>query len=231
MEQLAPFLYYLVVFFCGILLATVPRRFWMWMIPIFGMDTFGLHEIKRRNDVVDWLGNGMLFVSILFCLFYWVFPFYWLVYSLLFWIGALCLVAQAVRISSNRSWLALAMPLFWMIGFAFVGGLGISNQFTAGLDRPEFVHALVSGDLFNLFYILHHRSLVTIVAQGLLMAMSFYLIWAQFKYMRLESTFKAYNLFFFWVKVIILCAILIACSITFFELINWAYHVPVNPQV
>jgi len=78
---------------------------------------------------------------------------------------------------------------------------------------------------FDIFYLLTNHSIIVYILQGILFFIPVYCMWSQFKYMRLENTYKAMNIITYVIKVLFICFVMAFLAIEGFDFINFVYQV------
>ncbi|WP_317395742.1 hypothetical protein, partial [Faecalicoccus pleomorphus] len=81
------------------------------------------------------------------------------------------------------------------------------------------------GKVFEVLYFLHSFAPMMVLLQGILYMLPMYCMWAQFKYMRLENTYKSRNIGLFTIKILFICLVMVALSYGGIEVLNWAYYI------
>lgn len=212
----------------GIVITCIPKKWLDVITDVFSLQTYGIRTIRRRNDQTDTLTNCILFVCFLFSVGYCFIPYSFVLYSVLFAVSFLCLIAQTNRVTADltpRERFSLLSAVWFMSTTAYVGAIGMFNQHQAEKDTAVFIQSLYAHELQSVLYFLTHHEFMTVTLQIVVFFVSFYVVWAQFKYMRLENTYKANNLINFWIKTICVCLLLIGLSFGGFYCMNRAYYV------
>lgn len=215
-----------IVLLVGILLVLIPTKFLSKMFSIFSMGTFGIRYIRRRRDHVDSLGNFFLFISFILSFTFFIIPFFqyviggWLVFAFL------CTFAQAARIGTNMKYIPakfLLLGVYLMGASGIVATSGMINNYAIVSDVAFFNKALFGGNATNLFFFLSEPYTFDLLLEALLIFSSSYILWAQFKYIRLEDTFKARWIITYLLKVIVVCAFVLGLSYFGFGFIDQVY--------
>ena len=140
----------------------------------------------------------------------------------------LCLLGQTQRISEKMTPAYRGAVLFFISLMFFFGlfcALGCFNDFVTWKAATQFSQDLFSGEVFHIFYFLHNYVPMMVILQGLCYLLPMYCLWAQFKYMRLENTYKGRNIGLFAIKIIWLCLVMTGLSYGGVEILNWAYYI------
>lgn len=195
-----------VVFLIALLLMAVPLKWTSLITTPFSMRTFGIRKIKRWHSRTDTLGNLMLWISLIFCV-----GFPWIPYSpliFLFWLTFtwLCAVSRAVRMTAVRS-RPIKLQVIFLInilyGVAVLSGFGLYNNYVLWVRSYEFANIVANGEALEPMLYLSNSAPAAYLVQMLILALPIMNLWGQFKYMRLENTFKAANMFTYWMKSIL----------------------------
>ncbi len=223
-----------IVLLVGILLILIPTRFLNMIFKIFSMGTFGIRYIRRRRDHVDSLANFFLFISFLLSISFFIIPYFqyvvgaWLVFSFL------CTFAQAARIGTQMKILPAKVVLFGvylMFASGIIATTGVINNYVILSDVSFFNKAIFGGNATNLFFYLSQPYTFDILLEGLLIFSSSYILWAQFKYIRLEDTFKARWVFTYVLKILIVCAFVLGLSYFGFSFIDKVYQIDSSAKI
>lgn len=212
----------------GIIFALVPPKAYGALTKTLGFDSKGIRYIRRRRDKVDSLANIFLFVGLIFSVFYFVLPFYSLIYIIFLIFSFLCVLGQAGRVLKNKNktvYMIVIYGLYLMAAIGLVSAVGMLNGHVANMLVTTFRTDLFAGNVFDIFYLLTNHSIVVYILQGILFFLPVYCMWSQFKYMRLENTYKAMNVITFVIKVLFICAVMIFLAIEGFDFINFVYQV------
>ncbi|MDD7281765.1 MAG: hypothetical protein PUH10_07265 [Erysipelotrichaceae bacterium] len=217
-----------IVLLVGIVLVLIPTKNWNRILKPFTLSTTGIRYIRRRRDHVDTLANVFLFVSALFCILYWIIPFYQIFYVLWLLFSFLCTFAQASRVSASASTAVGKITLFGvylMFGIGLVGGIGLLNNNVASAYVSSFFKDIIQGNLLNPYYYFTDPTITVVVTEGIILFFPCYCLWAQFNYMRLEDTFKARWIATYVLKVIFVCALMYGISSFGFDFIKVVFQI------
>lgn len=218
----------IIILIVGVVLCLIPSRVLDKIINVFSFSGKGIRYIRRRHDKVDSLGNYMLFGSILFSILYFFIPYYHIVYGVLLTLVFLCVLACANKIGkklSKKARFIIIFGLYLVYAISLICSTGIINGMAFEKLISVFYKDLMSNKLFNIFYLLTNHSVPAYLLQGLLFVFPMYVLLAQFKYMRLEKSYKSNNLVTFIIKVIVVCIVLVVFSYKGFDFINIVYQV------
>ncbi|MDO4672683.1 MAG: hypothetical protein Q4A76_07200, partial [Porphyromonadaceae bacterium] len=162
----------------------LPKSFLFQIEKWFGFSKKGIRKLHSRKETVDSLGNFFLFLGFLFSILYVFIPNYVYVYAILLSFFYLITLAQAIRVTKRKKKEIRFLVLYGLYLFLT---FGILMSFQAGLEPGvlSFKEDLLQGQVFDLFYILTHVSLMEYFLQGILLFIPIYALLAQFKYMRL----------------------------------------------
>lgn len=215
----------------GIGICFLPNSASEWIATKASLHSFGIRNLPRKNDKTDTLANMVLFFLLVFSCTYWLIPditIAYILYSLLYLISCFLLLAQCCRISKSYSeghHLAFFLAMALMMVLSYISAMSVFNGHQVVDDLLVFRKHLAHNELFEILYYFQNHEIFSVILQGLLFFSSFYMIWAQFKYMRLESNYKARNIVFLWIKVLFVCAIMLGLSWGGYALLDMAYYV------
>lgn len=226
--EIIDFVVVVVLVAIAVVLCILPTTIQQWWANHLSFDHFGIRTIKRRHDQTDTLGNFILFACLVFCCLYWQLQdSFMVIYTVLFGISFVLLMGQTYRISSTypkKKQNSLILAIFTMSAIAYCSAIGLWNGHQILKDLPVFLQSLQKHATSSFFYYVRHYEWASVILSGLTMFYTFYLILAQFKYMRLEDTFKADTLIFFWIKVIFVSILSIGLGYGGYVLIAFAYY-------
>lgn len=212
----------------GIIFALVPSRTYNILTKTLSFDKKGIRYIRRRHDKVDALANLFLFIGLIFSVFYFVLPFYSLIYAVFLIFSFLCVLGQANRVlkKKNRNVYRIVIyGLYLMTAIGLVSALGLLNNHVTDMMVTTYRTDLFAGNVFDIFYLLTNHSIIVYILQGILFFIPVYCMWSQFKYMRLENTYKAMNIITYVIKVLFICFVMVFLAIEGFDFINFVYQV------
>lgn len=212
----------------GIIFALVPSRTYNILTKTLSFDKKGIRYIRRRHDKVDALANLFLFIGLIFSVLYFVLPFYSLIYAVFLIFSFLCVLGQANRVlkKKNRNVYRIVIyGLYLMTAIGLVSALGLLNNHVADMMVTTYRTDLSAGNVFDIFYLLTNHSIIVYILQGILFFIPVYCMWSQFKYMRLENTYKAMNIITYVIKVLFICFVMAFLAIEGFDFINFVYQV------
>lgn len=212
----------------GIIFALVPPRTYNILTKTLSFDKKGIRYIRRRHDKVDALANLFLFIGLIFSVLYFVLPFYSLIYAVFLIFSFLCVLGQANRVlkKKNRNVYRIVIyGLYLMTAIGLVSALGLLNNHVADMMVTTYRTDLFAGNVFDIFYLLTNHSIIVYILQGILFFIPVYCMWSQFKYMRLENTYKAMNIITYVIKVLFICFVMAFLAIEGFDFVNFVYQV------
>lgn len=212
----------------GIIFALVPSRTYNILTKTLSFDKKGIRYIRRRHDKVDALANLFLFIGLIFSVLYFILPFYSLIYAVFLIFSFLCVLGQANRVlkKKNRNVYRIVIyGLYLMTAIGLVSALGLLNNHVADMMVTTYRTDLFAGNVFDIFYLLTNHSIIVYILQGILFFIPVYCMWSQFKYMRLENTYKAMNIITYVIKVLFICFVMVFLAIEGFDFINFVYQV------
>lgn len=212
----------------GIIFTLVPSRTYNVLTKTLSFDKKGIRYIRRRHDKVDALANLFLFIGLIFSVLYFILPFYSLIYAVFLIFSFLCVLGQANRVlkKKNRNVYRIVIyGLYLMTAIGLVSALGLLNNHVADMMVTTYRTDLFAGNVFDIFYLLTNHSIIVYILQGILFFIPVYCMWSQFKYMRLENTYKAMNIITYVIKVLFICFVMAFLAIEGFDFINFVYQV------
>ena len=212
----------------GIIMILIPTKVYENLTKYLSFDKTGIRYIRRRRDNVDTLANLFLLVSVLFSILYFLIPFYAVVYVVFLLFSLLCVLAQAHRVLKKKTKVESMIILYGLYLMGAVGlvcATGLLNGHIADMMVSTFRTDLLAGTIFDIFYLLTNHSIMVYILQAILFFIPLYCMWSQFKYMRLENTYKAVHVVTYVIKVVLICVILILLSTKGYDFINLVYQV------
>lgn len=212
----------------GIIFALVPSRTYNILTKTLSFDKKGIRYIRRRHDKVDALANLFLFIGLIFSVLYFILPFYSLIYAVFLIFSFLCVLGQANRVLKKKNknvYRIVIYGLYLMTAIGLVSALGLLNNHVADMMVTTYRTDLFAGNVFDIFYLLTNHSIIVYILQGILFFIPVYCMWSQFKYMRLENTYKAMNIITYVIKVLFICFVMAFLAIEGFDFINFVYQV------
>ena len=190
-------------------------------------DKMGIRYMKKRHDYSDTIGNGFLLVGSIFCVLYPLIPAYMWIYAIFLLIGYLMLMAQISRIyKKNRSlriYLVILFSVFVMVGM--ISASGIFNQMVCKEYAHQFFLDIFQGHIYGILYWFQNVAPMMYLMQAILFIGPLYVLGSQFKYMRLENTFKALHIITLSIKIVLVSAVLLGLAYTGADFLTVVYHV------
>ena len=223
-----------IVFLAGLVLILIPTKVWYVIFKLFSFNKFGVRYIRRRRDNTDTLGNFFLFISLLICLAFWIIPFYKVVYIAWLTFAFFATFGQAARVSLELNVLKAKLcqyGVILMFGFGVITTIGLVNGFASDAYIPLFVDDVFSMSIADPYYYFVSPTFSFIVMQFIVLFIPCYCLWAQFKYMRLEDTFKARWIVTYMFKILVVCAVMFGFAYGGFELIKIAFQLEAMPNI
>ncbi len=193
------------------LLLLLPLKIIAVLTTPFSLKTFGIRKIKRWHSRTDTLANFMLWVSCLFSLGAPWIPYSPLLYEVWLSFTWLCAISRAVRLSEVRSRSRKTLIIFllnWMYLSSLFITIGALNNYTLWIQSFGFANAILNHEALNLMFYLRSPLPAAYLVQTILLMVPLVTFWGQFKYMRLENTFKARNLATYILKMVLIIALL-----------------------
>lgn len=215
-----------IIVVAGILICVLPQFMRETIANVFSMSDFGLRYSKWRRDNIDTFGNIMLFLGFIISIVAGLIPYGQYLFIAYFLFSFLCLVGQTFRISKDDPTiqrLSLTLAIYFMCAVAFVSAVFlVSPRMAQAL--PQFIQDMQEHKYLSFIYWFSRYEPLLVVDQIACYFAAYYVVWAQFKYMRLENHYKAGNLVFFWIKVVFVCLMLVAMSLGYAYLIEKVYY-------
>ncbi len=212
----------------GIVISLLPHGFMDIITKYFSFEKWGMRKIYRRRDWVDTFANTCLFICVIFCFLFAFIPFYMVIYGLMVLFSFLALLGQANRVmdeESKKSRFVVFYCCYLMAAFGFLSAAGVFNNYMLYADIAQFRANVFTNQMLNWYYYLSRPYVAAVFVQAILYMIPMYFIWAQFKYMRLEDTYKGRNLVSFTIKVIFLVLLNIFIGNVLPYALHKAYHV------
>lgn len=233
-ELMMDAIYAIGILLFSLLILLLPLRFLAAVTTPFSFRTFGIRRIKRWHSHTDTLANLMLWISVLFCLGYAWIPYAAVIYAVWLTFTWLCTLARAVRMSEVRErWKKMTVIFFinMIYGFGLLCGLGVFSYYSLPIRTFLFANEIMTGQGLNYMYYLTSPQPAAWLLQTLLMLIVLCTLWGQFKYMRLENTFKGRNLFTYVFKCLIVLVIVLGIGMFGQRGIEKVYQVPGEERI
>lgn len=147
-----------IVFVFVVLMSILPKPVYNAITRAFSMHKNGIRRIQKYRTTTDSIGNLMLGISIVFCIFYCFIPFYSFLYSIFFIVSYLCLLAQAYRVTTKKPKQIAKTVIFLtnlFAGVSFLGALGFLNGHASVAVINQFMidfHARIRYSTSYTFY-------------------------------------------------------------------------------
>lgn len=196
--------------FIALIVACLPFKAVALCTTPFSMKTFGIRKIKRWHSRTDTLANCMIWISVILCI-----GAPWIPYSP--WICAvwltftyLCALSRAVRLTQAYNDAYKRIVIFFISALYAISlncALGMNNGFVLWKYFFDYANMIESKAAFDIMLYLNNITPMGYLAQLILLLVPLVSLWGQFKYMRLENTFKGANIFLYVIKTLILLLI------------------------
>lgn len=222
------------VLFIALLILLIPPGILASITRPFSFKTFGIRKLVRLHSRTDTLANLFLWLSVIYCLLFPLVPYSQWIFGLWITLSWLCAVSRAIRLSQvpkNMVKLCVIFMITLIYGYGLVMGLGILNHHELWIRSVELFVYLSDPENWKLFYFLSSPDPASYVLQFCLMLYPLCLLWGQFKYMRLENTYKSRNLFFYIFKSLICVALILGMGIFGLRLIDTAYQTEARRKI
>lgn len=226
--------YIAIVLFVSLILLLLPLQAQSAMTWLFSFRTFGIRKVKRWHSRTDTLANLMLWISVIFCLLAAWIPYAPLIYLCWLTFSWLCCVSRAVRLSEVRIRSRKLTVIFLInltYGISLLAALGFLNHYALWLRSFLFAQDIMSGEALHLMYFLRSVEPADWLAQTIILILPLTVLWGQFKYMRLENTFKASSLAVYVIKQICFCIFLALFAMAAPQLSETIYSISQEARV
>ena len=220
------------VLFVSLLFLLIPLNVLSTLTAPFSFKTFGIRKVKRWYSRTDTLANFFLWISVIFAF---GFPFIpqgvqmariifavWMIFA---W---LCTISRAVRLSQvKRSDIKLTVIFMINIvfGYGLVGGLGLFDHGGLWVRSFMLIDDLKKPETWNLLYLLRSPNFTCYLLQVAIIAFSTCNLWGQFKYMRLENTYKGHFLATYIIKSVLVSLVLLGFGLYGLPFMEGIYRV------
>ena len=211
-----------------VLMSILPKPVYNAITRAFSMHKNGIRRIQKYRTTTDSIGNLMLGISIVFCIFYCFIPFYSFLYGIFFIVSYLCLLAQANRVTTKKPKQIAKTVIFLtnlFAGVSFLGALGFLNGHASVAVINQFMIDFHAHKVFNILYLLQNRTWMYWLFQGALFMFPLFIMWSHFKYMRLENSVKAVYFVTYIIKMLFLIMIVLCFSCEVFDFLDMVYQV------
>jgi hypothetical protein len=214
----------------GILLCLVPAGWIRTVTSPFTFHNFGIRKIKRMHTTTDTLANGLETVCLLFCIIYPIVPAYSWIYLLILIFTFLCTLSRwAVMAAKGKDWKHKVECAFVLFGYWMVFAAGLLCNTVLEADNASvfisnWLHALFQGTYLDVMYYLVNPDLFFWLLKGFLMAVPVFFLWQQFKYLRLERTYRAANIFTYVLKIIFILALMMVFCVEGYPFLYRVYQ-------
>ena len=211
-----------------VLMSILPKPVYNAITRAFSMHKNGIRRIQKYRTTTDSIGNLMLGISIVFCIFYCFIPFYSFLYGIFFIVSHLCLLAQANRVTTKKPKQIAKTVIFLtnvFAGVSFLGALGFLNGHASVAVINQFMIDFHAHKVFNILYLLQNRTWRYWLFQGALFMFPLFIMWSHFKYMRLENSVKAVYFVTYIIKMLFLIMIVLCFSCGAFDFLDMVYQV------
>lgn len=189
----------------------IPLKTMAMLTKPFTLGSFGIRKIKRWHSKTDTLANLMLWISALFCIAAPFIPYAPLIYAVWLTFTWLCTLSRAVRMGRVRAKTPKLTVIFLITltyGVGLAAGIGMINGFRLWIDAYTFANMIESMEALNIMLYLSDPMPAGFVMQILLLIWPLANLWGQFKYMRLENTYKGASLTSYVVRSVIVIGLI-----------------------
>ncbi len=217
-----------VIVLIGLILILIPTRFLNIVFGIFSLGNYGVRYIRRRRDHTDSLANFFLFISLILSCTFFLIPGYQYVIGAWLTFAFLCTFGQATRVCVSIPAVKAKIVLFGvylMFACGLASSIGFINGFVVNGYISAFTKAIFGGEAKNVFFYLQSPLTFYMLIEGFIIFVSCYNLWAQFKYLRLENTYKAKWMVTYIMKILFVCAVVIGTAYFGFNFVGTVYQI------
>ena len=218
----------------SLLLILIPLKTMSILTTPFSMKTFGIRKIKRWHSRTDTLANLMLWISVLLCVGAPLIPYSPIIYLVFLLFTWLCTASRAVRMTQvKEKWKKLTVIFLINLIFSIgaLAAIGAFNHYALWIRSFQFATDLIDGTATTALYYLTNVQPAAYILQMLILVLPLVNLWGQFKYMRLENTFKAANIYTYILKSLILIIILFGAAFGGPKALERIYQVDENNRI
>lgn len=216
------------------LLLLIPLKVQSTLTVPFSFRTFGIRKIRRWHSRTDTLANLMLWISAIFCVLApWIpySPLIYLAWLILTWLATVSRAIRLTRVTKKGVKLTVIFFVNLVFAIGMLAAMGFYNNFALWIRSFLFANDIVSGEGLRLMYYLSSVQPGAYLVQTLLLLLPVCALWGQFKYMRLENTYKARFMGFYIIKQLIVIAVVFFLGTMALGLTEDMYNVPAEERL
>lgn len=224
----------LAVLFFSLLFLLIPLKYVAQLTIPFSFKTFGIRKIRRWHSRTDTLANLFLWISVILAFAFPFIPEARLAYGIWLTFTWLCTLSRAVRLSQIRKGnikLTVIFMLNLIYGFGMLSGLGLLDDQGLWIRSETLVRDLSNPEAWQILYLLRSPNFMSYLLQAALMVFTLCTLWSQFKYMRLENTYKARFLATYIIRNAIAAALILGAGVYGLAFLEDIYQVEANEKL
>lgn len=217
---------YSIVLILGVLVVFMPKKAQEFLSDKSSLQHWGMRYSNWRRDYIDTLTNFFLFLCFFGSMGLVISPYGKEIFMGIYFIAFVLLISQTYRISQkmeSKEQRLLYLAIYVMCAIAFLAAT-LFMSYPLQNAYKQFLKDIDDQSIYSILYWFTHVQPTMLIHQFVCYFAAFYVVWAQFKYMRLENHYKAVSLTTFWVKVIIVSFVLVAISLGFMYLVKFVYY-------
>ena len=197
--------------FIAVLIACFPFKMIALCTTPFSMKTFGIRKIKRWHSRTDTLANFMIWISIILCVSAPWIPYSPWIYGVWLTFTYLCTLSRVVRLTQANNDANKRIVIFFVsaiYAISLMCALGMMNGYMLWKYFFDYANMIESKEAFNIMLYLNNITPMGYLAQLIVLLVPVVNLWGQFKYMRLENTFKGVHIVSYVIKTLLMLSIL-----------------------
>ncbi len=193
--------------FIAVLIACFPFKMIALCTTPFSMKTFGIRKIKRWHSRTDTLANFMIWISIILCVSAPWIPYSPWIYGVWLTFTYLCTLSRVVRLTQANNDANKRIVIFFVsaiYAISLMCALGMMNGYMLWKYFFDYANMIESKEAFNIMLYLNNITPMGYLAQLIVLLVPVLNLWGQFKYMRLENTFKGVHIVSYVIKTLLM---------------------------
>lgn len=193
-------------------------------LSTFTFGRYGIRYIRRFQTTSDSLANFMIFVCLFFSMVFGFLPEFKYMYAVLLLFSLACCLAQCIDVSKNR---AVWKQKVVVASTFLVGAIGLYVNFHSSALQGTallFCQDVLAHRTNHIVYFLENVQPFAYALMATLYMVPVFVLWTQFKYMRLEHDIKALSLSGYVVKMGIVSVLLIILYLAGLPFLMSVYH-------
>lgn len=213
--------------FIAVVVACLPFKMIALCTTPFSMKTFGIRKIKRWHSRTDTLANFMIWISIILCVAAPWIPYVPWIYAAWLTFTYLCALSRVVRLTQVNNDAYKRIVIFFvsaMYAISIMCALGMVNGYMLWKYFFDFANMIETKEAFNIMLYLNNITPMGYLAQLIILLVPLLSLWGQFKYMRLENTFKGANIVSYVIKTLLVLSILFGLGAYSTKVLSMIYN-------